>query len=77
VEDVGGDGCGVVILKRLSDALMAGDRVSSDIQGAQACGMKAALLRTGEFQPADLEGAIQPDYLFDSIVQILGLFPPD
>lgn len=57
--------------------LMAGDRVSSDIQGAQACGMKAALLRTGEFQPADLEGAIQPDYLFDSIVQILGLFPPD
>jgi len=56
--------------------LMVGDRVSSDIQGAQACGMKTALLQTGEFQPADLEGTVQPDYLYDSVAGILQLFPP-
>lgn len=57
-----------------AQVLMVGDRVSSDICGAQACGLQTALLRTGEFRPGDLDGAPPPDHIFDSIAGIRSLF---
>jgi HAD superfamily hydrolase (TIGR01458 family) len=46
-------------------ALMVGDDVVNDIGGAQDAGIRAALVRTGKFQEADLsKGA--PDLVLDS-----------
>ncbi|MCC6147745.1 MAG: HAD-IIA family hydrolase [Anaerolineaceae bacterium] len=53
--------------------IMVGDRVHSDIQGAQACGIRAALVRTGEFQPEDLQHGIVPDYIFNTVSEITGI----
>jgi phospholysine phosphohistidine inorganic pyrophosphate phosphatase len=55
-------------------ALVVGDRVSTDIAGAKAIGLASALIRTGEFRPADLDGPVQPDYVYDSIHELLSLF---
>ena len=54
--------------------LVVGDRVSTDIAGAKNLGLASALIRTGEFQPADLYGPIQPDYVFDAVRDLLSLF---
>jgi len=54
--------------------VMVGDRVGSDIQGAQACGMKTILLRTGEFLPTDLDGPVRPDYILNTIMDMKDLF---
>lgn len=47
--------------------LMVGDKVSSDIAGANAAGIRSVLLRTGEFDERELAGAAQPDHVLDSI----------
>ncbi len=47
--------------------LMIGDDIRSDVAGAQAAGLKGALVRGGKFRPADLKGDIHPDAVFDSI----------
>lgn len=53
------------------DALwMIGDDVRADIGGAQAAGLRAALVRTGKFRPEDLEGDIRPDAVLDSIADL-------
>ncbi len=54
-------GCG------MRELLMVGDDIRADIAGAQAAGLKAALVRTGKFRPRDLEGAVKPDAALDSI----------
>jgi len=54
--------------------LMVGDRVSSDIRGAKNAGIKSALVKTGEFKESDLDGDVQPDYIFDAIGDIKKLF---
>lgn len=56
--------------------LMVGDKVSTDIRGANNFGLPAALLRTGEFDEAELDGTVAPDHVLDSIRElpsILGL----
>jgi HAD superfamily hydrolase (TIGR01458 family) len=50
--------------------LMIGDDVNADIGGAQAAGLKGALVRTGKFRPADLEGEVRPDAVLDSIADL-------
>lgn len=60
-------------LKR-KEVLMVGDRVSTDIAGAQMAGIKSALVKTGEFRLADLKGKVQPDYVVDSIQKLEKLF---
>jgi HAD superfamily hydrolase (TIGR01458 family) len=50
-----------------ADVLMIGDDIRTDIAGAQAAGLKTALVRTGKFRPPDLDEGIQPDALLDSI----------
>ena len=49
---------------------MVGDRVLTDILGAQKLGMQSVLLRTGEFQPAELENNIQPNYIANSVREL-------
>jgi HAD superfamily hydrolase (TIGR01458 family) len=54
-----------------SEVLMVGDRVATDVNGAREFGLRAALVRSGEFRPADLEGNPAPDFIIDSVVEIL------
>jgi ribonucleotide monophosphatase NagD (HAD superfamily) len=49
------------------ECLMVGDDIRGDIAGSQACGLKAALVRTGKFSASDLETEIVPDLILDSI----------
>ncbi|MCG6941804.1 MAG: TIGR01458 family HAD-type hydrolase [Thiohalocapsa sp.] len=47
--------------------LMIGDDIRGDVAGAQRAGLKAALVRTGKFRPADLHGDVRPDAVFDTV----------
>jgi len=55
-------------------ALVVGDRVETDVRGAHDFGLASALVKTGEYVPAHLDGPYQPDYLFESIGELLALF---
>jgi phospholysine phosphohistidine inorganic pyrophosphate phosphatase len=50
--------------------LMVGDDLRIDVGGAQTAGMKGALVRTGKYRPADLEGDIKPDAVIGSIADL-------
>jgi HAD superfamily hydrolase (TIGR01458 family) len=64
----------VAALKRLGAkagrTVMVGDDIRTDVAAAQAAGLKAILVRTGKFRPADLELGIAPDVVIDSIVDL-------
>lgn len=53
-----------------TDAIMIGDDIVGDVQGAQRAGMRGLLVRTGKFRPQDLEGNIKPDAVLDSIAEL-------
>ena len=61
-------------LKRLGvssdDAIMMGDDIKGDIDGAQQAGIPGLLVRTGKFRAADLDGPIQPYAVLDSIADL-------
>lgn len=50
--------------------LMFGDDIVTDIAGAQSAGLRAALVRTGKFRSIDMDGAIKPDYVLDSVASL-------
>jgi phospholysine phosphohistidine inorganic pyrophosphate phosphatase len=50
--------------------LMVGDDIRGDVQGAQHAGLGAALVRTGKFQPQDLESGVQPEVVLDSVASL-------
>lgn len=52
--------------------LMMGDDIHADIGGAQAAGLAGALVKTGKFRPADLEGPVKPDVVLASIADLPG-----
>ncbi len=54
-------------------AIMIGDRVGSDVAGGQSVGMRTVLVRTGHFRPQDLQGAVQPDVIVDSLAELPGV----
>jgi HAD superfamily hydrolase (TIGR01458 family) len=54
--------------------LMVGDRVETDIRGAQDFGIRSVLVQTGEFDPSHLNGTVKPDFTIDSIRDLLNLF---
>lgn len=56
-----------------SEVLVVGDRVSTDILGAKNAGLRSALVKTGEFRPADLESGIQPDWVLEEIRELNNL----
>jgi ribonucleotide monophosphatase NagD (HAD superfamily) len=52
-------------------AWMVGDDVEADIGGAQACGLRTILVRTGKFRPDAVEATgIRPDGIVSSIAQL-------
>jgi len=53
-----------------SEAVMIGDDIKGDIEGAQAAGLKALLVQTGKFQPDDLTLGIAPDGLLASVCEL-------
>ena len=52
------------------EVLMIGDDITGDVAGAQNAGLVGALVRTGKFRPADLEGDTAPYAVFDSIADL-------
>lgn len=53
------------------EVAMVGDDVVSDVAGAQDAGMSGILVRTGKFEPRDLDGlARPPDLVLDSIADL-------
>jgi ribonucleotide monophosphatase NagD (HAD superfamily) len=46
---------------------MIGDDIEADVGGAQTAGLQGALVRTGKFRPADLDGTVRPDIVLDSV----------
>lgn len=62
VKRLGGDSAGVV---------MVGDRLSTDIYGAKAAGLRAILVLTGiSTREEAAAGPIQPDYIFADITEL-------
>ncbi|HEY4048296.1 MAG TPA: HAD hydrolase-like protein, partial [Acidobacteriaceae bacterium] len=55
--------------------LMVGDDIETDIGGAQAAGLKGALVKTGKFRPADLEGSIRPYAVLNSVAELSKWWP--
>ena len=53
-----------------ADAVMVGDEIRGDIEGAASAGLRTVLVRTGKFRPADLEGEIQPDGVLESLAAL-------
>jgi HAD superfamily hydrolase (TIGR01458 family) len=50
---------------------MVGDDVEADIAGAQACGLRTILVRTGKFRPDVVEASgVNPDGIVSSIAQL-------
>jgi HAD superfamily hydrolase (TIGR01458 family) len=50
---------------------MVGDDVEADVRGAQALGLRTALVRTGKFRPDALDGsAAVPDVVLSSVAQL-------
>ena len=59
-----------------SDALLVGDDIDTDVGGAQALGIKAALVRTGKYRQAYAEqSAIKPDVLLASVAELPDYLP--
>jgi HAD superfamily hydrolase (TIGR01458 family) len=53
-----------------AQALMIGDDIRGDIDGAQRAGIRGILVRTGKYRPEDLRGTIQPHAVIDSIADL-------
>ena len=50
---------------------MVGDDIEADIAGAQACGLRTVLVRTGKFRPDAVEaGNVRPDGIITSIAAL-------
>jgi phospholysine phosphohistidine inorganic pyrophosphate phosphatase len=47
--------------------LMIGDDIETDVGGALAAGLKAALVKTGKFRAVDLDHAVRPEMVLDSV----------
>ncbi len=59
---------------RPHDAYMVGDDLRTDVLGAQACGLRGVLVRTGKFQPRVLDDAtVPPDVVIDSFADFPAL----
>ena len=58
-----------------SDVIMVGDDITTDILGAEKVGMRSVLVRTGKFQPNQLEcPAATPTWILDSDSELLQMF---
>jgi phospholysine phosphohistidine inorganic pyrophosphate phosphatase len=55
--------------------VMIGDDIVGDVQGAQRCGIRGVLVRTGKFRQADLEGELRPDTVLESLADLPTWWP--
>jgi HAD superfamily hydrolase (TIGR01458 family) len=55
------------------EVLMVGDDIESDVKGAMDAGLRAALVKTGKFQPADLNRGIKPEVILPDITALPSL----
>jgi ribonucleotide monophosphatase NagD (HAD superfamily) len=55
------------------EVIVVGDRVSTDVKGAKECGLRSVLIRTGEYSERDLVAGIEPDFVIDSISDVIWL----
>jgi phospholysine phosphohistidine inorganic pyrophosphate phosphatase len=54
-----------------AETVVIGDDLESDVGGAQGFGMRGVLVRTGKFQPGDLERSrVAPDAVLDSLADL-------
>ena len=51
-------------------ALMIGDDIVGDVDAAQKCGIHGIQVKTGKFRASDLDRAIEPFALIDSIAEL-------
>ncbi|KAK6185350.1 hypothetical protein SNE40_007603 [Patella caerulea] len=57
-----------------SETVMIGDDVVNDVGGAQTCGMRGVLVRTGKFRPQDEQHSqVTPDGIVDNLAQAVKL----
>ena len=59
----------------VGQVLMIGDDLEADIGGAQAAGLKGALVKTGKFRPSDLPGPVRPYAVLNSIASLPNWWP--
>ncbi len=55
---------------KASEAMMIGDDIRGDIDGAQHNGIRGILVKTGKFRAADLELGIKPFAVLDSVAEL-------
>jgi len=55
------------------EVIVVGDRVLTDVKGAKDCDLTSVLIRTGEYKESDLDKGIEPDFIVDSISEVLKL----
>ena len=56
------------------EAMMVGDDLDADIAGAQAFGIRAALVRTGKYRSEVLAAStVVPDHVIDSFADVPAL----
>jgi len=64
---------GAWAVERPSEVLMVGDDLWGDIAGAQSCGLRACLVRTGKFRQEVFDrSGVEPDYLIESVATLPG-----
>ncbi|XP_076060407.1 phospholysine phosphohistidine inorganic pyrophosphate phosphatase [Oratosquilla oratoria] len=57
-----------------SEAVMVGDDIVSDVGGAQACGIRGVLVRTGKYTPNDENHpTVKPDFIADTLEEVVNL----
>ena len=60
-----------------SEIVMVGDQVATDVKGANDFGIRSILVKTGEFDEQDLGGSIVPDFVVESVRDVLGVVSPE
>lgn len=54
----------------LSQVVMVGDDIVSDVGGAQKCGMRGVLVRTGKYtSPWENHPYVTPDFIADNLAE--------
>lgn len=61
--------------RSLSEVIVVGDDITSDIVGAQTMEMQSILVKTGKFKPNQLENPIaEPTWVLNSIAELPNMF---
>ncbi len=55
------------------EVIVVGDRLASDIRGANDFGMRSVLVKTGEYALGRTEGDARPDWVLDSVADLPAL----